>query len=169
MSTSEMDIDLAAGEWLLDTASTVIGYEADLVLGLKSAGRFARFEATVAVGAIMAESSVAVTIWTDSVTTGQPTRDKHIRGMLDSAHHPTIEFRSIGVVATPAGLVVTGYLLAHGVSRPVVFEAVRAAPGATGAPRFTAELAVSPRTHGITRRGVSKPVRILLDVVLTPT
>ena len=168
MSTSEKAVELAAGEWVLDPARTVVGYEADLIFGLTSAGRFGEVAATVTAGATAADSSVAVTIRTGSVTTGQATRDRHVRAMLGSAEHPTIEFRSIGVVATAAGLVVTGFLAFRGVSRPVVFEAVRAdGPGDDAAPRYTAELVVLPRQYGITRPGVGKPLRVVIDAVLT--
>lgn len=168
MSTSPANSELAPGIWTLDPALTSIGFEAKLILGLKAKGHFNRYEATVDVGASASESSVSVTIYTDSVDTGIKMRDGHLRAdnVFASEQFPTIEFRSTSVAEDPTGLDVSGDLRVRDVTRPITFHAERVATSAV--PRYTATLRVTPKDFGITRPGTTKPLDVLVDAALKP-
>jgi polyisoprenoid-binding protein YceI len=158
--------ELDAGEWTLDTAATSIGFQAKAIFGMKVKGRFDRYESTITVGAGSADSAISTIVWTDSVDTGIKKRDEHLRAdnVFATARFPTLEFRSTAIVETPTGLEVTGTLRVRDVSRPVSFHAARSTE--PGPPRYTAEVVVSPTEYGITRRGIDKPVTVILDAAL---
>jgi polyisoprenoid-binding protein YceI len=158
--------ELDAGKWTLDTAATSIGFQATAIFGMKVKGRFDRYESTITVGAGSADSAISTIVWTDSVDTGIKKRDEHLRAdnVFATARFPTLEFRSTAIVETPTGLDVTGTLRVRDVSRPVSFHAARSTE--PGPPRYTAEVVVSPTEYGITRRGIDKPVTVILDAAL---
>jgi polyisoprenoid-binding protein YceI len=158
--------DLDTGEWTLDTAATSIGFQAKAIFGMKVKGRFDRYESTIMVGASAAESAISTIVWTDSVDTGIKRRDEHLRAdnVFATARFPTMEFRSTAIVETPTGLDVTGTLRVRDVSQPVSFHAARSTE--PGRPRYTAAVVVSPTEYGITRRGINKPVTVILDAAL---
>jgi polyisoprenoid-binding protein YceI len=160
------NIELDAGKWTLDTAATSIGFQAKALFGLKVKGRFDRYESTITVGASAAESAISTTVWTDSVDTGIKMRDEHLRAdnVFATARIPTLEFRSTTIVETSTGLDVTGTLRVRDISQPVSFHAARSTE--PGLPRYTATVVVSPTEYGITRRGIDKPVTVILDAAL---
>jgi polyisoprenoid-binding protein YceI len=162
----QVNSELDAGEWTLDTAATSIGFQAKAIFGIKVKGRFDRHESTITVGASAAESAISTIVWTDSVETGIKMRDEHLRAdnVFATARFPTLEFRSTAVVETPTGLDVTGTLRVRDISRPVSFHAARSSE--PGPPRYTASVVVSPPEYGITRRGIDKPVTVVLDAAL---
>jgi polyisoprenoid-binding protein YceI len=105
-------------------------------------------------------------VWTDSVATGITMRDEHLRAdnVFATARFPTMEFRSTAIGDTPTGLEVTGDLRVRDVSRVVTFHAAQSRK--PGPPRFTAEVIVSPKAYGITRRGTTRPVTVIIDATL---
>lgn len=159
---------VAPGIWTLDTTASSIGFRAKLIFGLKSSGRFTRYDSTILVGESAADSSVTVTIHTDSVSTGSPMRDGHLQAdkMIGAGQFPTVAFSSTAVAQTPRGLAITGDLTIRGVTRSVTLEAVSAP--ASGGPRYIAELVIRPKDYGITHKGVQKPLTILIDAALKP-
>jgi polyisoprenoid-binding protein YceI len=166
MDDRDVNIEVDAGEWALDTAATSIGFEANLFFGLKVKGRFGRYESTITAGPSAAESAVSTTVWTDSVDTGIKMRDEHLRAdnVFATARFPTLEFRSTAIVETPTGLDVTGTLRVRDVTQSVAFHAARSTE--SGSPRYRAAVVVPPAEYGITRRGTTKPVTVVLDVTL---
>ena len=158
--------ELDAGSWTLDTAASSIGFSADAMFGMKVKGQFSRFEATLMAGLSAADSSISVTVWTDSVATGNKTRDGHLRSgnVFASAKFPTLEFRSTAITETSGGIDVTGNLRVRDITKPVTFHALRSAE--PGPPRYTAELIAAPKEFGVTRLGATKPVKVLLDATL---
>jgi polyisoprenoid-binding protein YceI len=166
VSSSSADGELRPGTWTLDPATTSLGFRAKLFLGLKAQGHFRRYDATINVGASAADSSVAVTIYTDSVDTGIKMRDGHLRddNVFDTARFPTIAFHSTAVTETPTGLDVAGNLQVRDVARPITFHATRVS--GSSAPRYTASLRVTPKDYGITRPGTTKPLDLLIDATL---
>ncbi len=162
----QFNTELDAGEWTLDTAASSIGFQAKAIFGTKVKGRFDRYESTITVGASAAESAISTIVWTDSVDTGIKMRDGHLRAdnVFATARFPTLEFRSTAIVETPTGLDVTGTLRVRDVSQPVTFHAARSTE--PGPPRYTAAVVVSPTEYGITRRGITKPVQVILDAAL---
>lgn len=157
---------LHSGNWTLNPSATSIGFVAKLVLGLKVKGQFTRYESRIIVGGSADDSSVAVTIYTDSVDTGIGMRDGHLRAdnVFDTTRFPTMEFHSTAVAETPTGLEVTGSLRVRDVTRPISFHAVGVTESAV--PRYTAEVRVTPKDFGITRPGTTKPLNVLIDATL---
>jgi polyisoprenoid-binding protein YceI len=89
-------------------------------------GRFGDVSGTIALDADKpAASSVNVTIPVDSLSTGVPKLDEHMKSpdMFDAAQFPTATFASTSVKAVGKDhLQVTGNLTLHGVTRPVVLD-----------------------------------------------
>lgn len=166
MNDSSTSQTLPSGTWALDPTATSIGFSAKMFLGLKAKGQFSRYDATVTVGDSASNSSVAVTIQSDSIDTGIKMRDAHLRAdnVFDSARFPVLEFHSTVVTETPTGLDVTGNLRVRDVTRSISFHAVRVAESAS--PRYTAEVRISPKDFGITRPGTTKPLDVLIDATL---
>lgn len=72
-----------------------------------------------------AHLSLEVTLRADTLATGEPQRDEHLRSrdFLDAAHHPTITFKSTeGMCVGASAYRVTGDLTLRGVRRPVVLD-----------------------------------------------
>lgn len=67
------------------------------------------------------KSSFQLTIKADSVDTGNPARDEHLRqpDYFDTKQFPTIEFRSTAVKAITGGYEVTGDFTMHGVTKKI--------------------------------------------------
>lgn len=157
---------LPAGLYVIDAGASRIGFEAALVLGLKVKGHFDRYESLVRVGATPTESSLTLTVWTDSVRTGIAKRDQHLRAgnVLAVDEHPTMAFRSTRVIDHGDGYDVEGLLTVRGTVRPVSFRAEPAdEPG-----RYTARLPLTPGEFGVTRRGTTKALAVVLDIALAP-
>ena len=161
-----MNSQQPAGDWTLDHEGSSIGFRARDFFGFKVTGQFERYDSAFAFGATAAESSISLTVWTDSIQTGNKRRDGHLRSgnVFASACIPTFEFQSTAIIETPTGLDLTGTLRIRDVTRIVEFHAART----TGpdAPRYTAELVVAPKDYGITRRGATKPLTALIDATL---
>jgi polyisoprenoid-binding protein YceI len=150
----------------LDAAASSIGFRAKAAFGMKVNGRFDRYESAITVGPSVAESAISAIIWTASVDTGIKMRDEHLGSdtVFATARFPTLEFRSTAVVETPAGLNVSGTLRVRDISQSVTFDATRATT--MGRPRYHATVVLSPKDFGISRRGTTKPVKVILDITL---
>jgi polyisoprenoid-binding protein YceI len=91
----------------------------------KVRGQFAKVDGTLVVGEDPIQSSVQVTIDTNSVDTRDETRDNHVRtaDFLDVENHPTITFTSTAVrPVDAASWKVDGDLAIRGVTKPVVLD-----------------------------------------------
>jgi polyisoprenoid-binding protein YceI len=150
----------------LDTTASSIGFQAKAAFGMKVKGRFDRYESVIRVGPSGADSAVSASIWTDSLDTGIKRRDEHLGAdnAFATARFPTLEFRSTAIAETPTGLSVTGTLRVRDVSQSVTFHATRSTTA--GPPRYNISVVVSPKEYGITRRGATKPVKVILDATL---
>ena len=158
--------ELSPGEWTLDTAASSIGFQAKAAFGIKVNGRFDRYESAITVGPFVAESAISAIVWTHSVDTGIKMRDEHLGAdtVFATARYPTLEFRSTAIVETPTGLNVSGLLRVRDISQSVTFHATRATT--MGRPRYHATVVVSPKEYGISRRGTTKAVTVILDATL---
>jgi polyisoprenoid-binding protein YceI len=161
-----VNTELNPGDWTLDIAASSIGFQAKAAFGMKVNGRFDRYESAITVGPSVAESAVSATIRTDSVDTGIKMRDEHLGtdNVFATARFPTLEFRSTAMVEMPTGVNVVGTLRVRDISQSVTFHAARSTTA--GPPRYNAILVVSPKEYGITRRGATKPVKVILDATL---
>jgi polyisoprenoid-binding protein YceI len=127
-------------------------------IGLSSVrGRFNRFDATLDIGEILADTRVEATIEMSSVDTNQPDRDGHLLSttFFSVDQHPLMTFRSTGIRAAGDGEYrLDGDLTMNGVTRPVTldteFHGVETLPadGTTHA-GFSATTAVNRDDFGI--------------------
>ncbi|KAA0941267.1 YceI family protein [Streptomyces apricus] len=113
------------GTWLFDPPHTAIRFIAQHVGMAHVHGRFERFEGGIRIGEDMADSSVHVRIDASSITTGNRTRDDHLRSadFLDVARFPYIDFQSTRFVYRGGSRwTLQGSLTMHGVSRSVALD-----------------------------------------------
>jgi polyisoprenoid-binding protein YceI len=79
----------------------------------------------------LAASSVTAEIDVNSINTGEPDRDKHLKSadFLDAEHYPTIKFESKKIEADgPEGYTVIGDLTVRGATREVVLNVIGPTP-----------------------------------------
>lgn len=115
----------AAGTYAIDESHTHVGFAVRHMAVSKVRGQFAKVDGTLVVGEDPVQSSVQVTIDTNSVDTRDATRDNHVRtaDFLDVENHPTITFTSTAVRPVDAGSwKVDGDLTIRGVTKPVVLD-----------------------------------------------
>ena len=113
------------GSWLFDPPHTAIRFIARHVGMGHVHGRFERFEGGIQVARTMTDSRVQVRIDASSITTGNRTRDNHLRSadFLDVERYPHIDFVSSRFsYRAGAKWVVQGSLTMHGVSRSMSLD-----------------------------------------------
>ncbi|CAL9562632.1 Protein YceI [Streptomyces sp. enrichment culture] len=110
------------GTWLFDPPHTAIRFIAKHVGMAHVHGRFTRFDGSIRVAPTMADSQVSVRIDAASITTGNKTRDNHLRSadFLDVERYPYIDFTSKRFVYQGGSKwTLQGTLTMHGTSRSV--------------------------------------------------
>nr|WP_307794167.1 YceI family protein [Actinospica acidiphila] len=110
------------GTWLFDPPHTAIRFIAKHVGMAHVHGRFTRFTGGIRVAPDMRDSQVSVRIDAASITTGNRTRDNHLRSadFLDVEHYPYIDFVSTRFVYQGGSKwTLHGTLTMHGTSRSV--------------------------------------------------
>ncbi|NYI07240.1 polyisoprenoid-binding protein YceI [Allostreptomyces psammosilenae] len=115
----------APGTWLFDPPHTAIRFIAKHVGMAHVHGRFTRFSGDIRVAERMEDSYVEVTIDAASISTGNRTRDNHLRSadFLDVANHPYLHFVSQRFVnESGSKWTIHGTLTMHGVSRSVTLD-----------------------------------------------
>jgi polyisoprenoid-binding protein YceI len=147
----------AAATYVLDPAHKRAGFVARHMMVSKVRGQFADATATIIVADNPLESTVAATIKADSIDTGQPDRDAHLRSgdFLDVAAYPTLDFRSTTVKSHSGNeFVLAGDLTIKGVTRPVElaveFEGVGRSPYGQEIFGFTASTEIDREDFGLT-------------------
>ena len=111
-----------AGDYVLDPAHTRIGFSARHAMVTKVRGQFDEFEGTAHIDtADPAKSTVAVTIQTASVSTGQAQRDGHLKSgdFFDVETYPQITFTSTDVQRDGTEWSISGDLTINAVTKPV--------------------------------------------------
>jgi polyisoprenoid-binding protein YceI len=144
----------------------------------KVRGRFDTFSASVVTAADPLHSTVTASVDLDSVNTGSPDRDNHIRS-ADFFHveqHPTMTFQSTGVRQHGDDFLLDGDLSLRGVTKPVTFklEVNGFGPDAYGGTRagFSATTEINRNDWGVSYNGpipgggvaVSEKVTINLEI-----
>ncbi|MGV9250130.1 YceI family protein [Streptomyces sp. NPDC003697] len=110
------------GTWLFDPPHTAIRFIAKHVGMAHVHGRFTRFDGGIRVAQNMADSQVSVRIDAASITTGNRTRDNHLRSadFLDVDRYPFIDFVSDRFVYRGGSKwTLHGTLTMHGTSRSI--------------------------------------------------
>ncbi|MFG1626089.1 YceI family protein [Kribbella sp. NPDC049227] len=108
------------GVWKVDAESSRIEFSIHQ-LATQARGQFTNYDVAGVATEDIAGSSVTAMIDLTSIDTGNPTRDKHLRGrgFLNVRGYPAMRYRSTGVRHTADGLVVDGELELHGTTRAV--------------------------------------------------
>jgi polyisoprenoid-binding protein YceI len=115
-----------AGTWTIDPGHTEVGFTGRHFMLTRVRGRFTDVSGTVTVGDDPRDTTVDVTIGVASVSSGDDTRDEHLRSadLFDVATHPTATFRSTAVRWEGDGRTgaLTGDLTIKGTTRPVTLR-----------------------------------------------
>lgn len=114
----------APGVWTIDPGHAEVGFVGRHFGLTKVRGRFTGVEGTITVADDIASSEIDVVIDMSSVTSGDQSRDDHLRSsdFFDVEHHTTATFRSSAIVAHgPAGTI-AGELTIKGIARPVTLD-----------------------------------------------
>jgi polyisoprenoid-binding protein YceI len=115
---------LAPGTWRVDPGHAEVGFVGRHLRFTKVRGRFTGVDGTVTVAEEIERSGVLVVIDVASVSSGDATRDDHLRSddLFDVATYPTATFRSTGVDVDGASGRLHGDLTIKGTTRPVTLE-----------------------------------------------
>jgi polyisoprenoid-binding protein YceI len=112
----------AAGRWTIDPAHSQVHFVVRHMMISKVRGSFREFSGTIDIDEIPERSRVEAIIRADSIDTGDPERDRHLRSpeFLDVEHYPDIRFRSASVRPGDTDhWKLTGDLTIRGVTRPI--------------------------------------------------
>ncbi|GIU84981.1 MAG: polyisoprenoid-binding protein [Acidimicrobiales bacterium] len=115
-----------AGDYVIDTGHSEIGFEARHAMVTKVRGTFDDFEGRGHFDPNdLSATWLEVVIRTDSVNTRNTDRDQHLRSpdFFDTANHPEMRFRSTEITKVDdQHWKVTGDLTIRGVTKPVTFD-----------------------------------------------
>jgi polyisoprenoid-binding protein YceI len=146
-----------AGVFDLDVAHSTVSFSVRHLMVSKTRGRFGAFAGAVTVGEDPLASSVEVTIDPASITTGDATRDDHLRSadFFDVEQFPEITFRSTRVADHHGDRFrLEGELTVRGITRPVVLdvvlEGIATSPWGTQAVGFSASTEIDREAFGLT-------------------
>jgi polyisoprenoid-binding protein YceI len=126
-------------------------------------------------GANVTKSSVEATIDVNTVNTGEPKRDEHLKtpDFFDTAKFPTMTFKSTKVTKSGEGFEVIGDLTLHGVTKSVVLKLEPPTKEMTGMDKkphrgFTATTTINRKDFGVTggmaSAAVGDDVKIEIDI-----
>ena len=145
------------GVFDLDVTHSTVSFSVRHLMVSKTRGRFGTFSGSVTIADDPIASSVEVTIDPASITTGDVKRDEHLRSadFFDVEQFPEITFRSTGVSEVHGDRFrLEGDLTVHGVTRPVVLDAVlegiATSPWGTQAVGFSASTELDREAFGLT-------------------
>ncbi len=115
---------LTPGAWVIDAGHSNVTFVARHLMIAKVRGRFGTFTGTVTVAEDVLLSSVAATVETASITTGDEGRDAHLRNadFFDVEQFPTMTLVSTGIEADGSDFVLCADLTIKGVTKSVAFE-----------------------------------------------
>lgn len=113
-----------AGTYDLDVTHTEVGFTVRHLMS-KVRGAFEKFEGTFVIAESLEDSTVSVTVQMDSINTGTPDRDGHLRSadLFEIDKFPTMTFVSTGIKQDGDTYVIAGDLTIKGVSKPVELTA----------------------------------------------
>ncbi|NEA39044.1 YceI family protein [Streptomyces sp. SID11385] len=120
--------DLAAltGDYTIDPVHSALGFSARHAMVTNVKGSFKDFEGTLHLdGADPSRSSASLDVKLDSVDTGAPDRDGHLKSadFFDVENHPLMTFRSTSAEALGGDdYRVRGDLTIHGTTKPLTID-----------------------------------------------
>jgi polyisoprenoid-binding protein YceI len=148
---------MAKSTWNIDPAHSAIQFSVRHMVVSKTRGRFTKWGGQISFDpADPSSASVEVNIEPGSLDTADAQRDAHLRSpdFFDVEKYPTAKFKSTRVDDLGGGkLRVTGDLTVHGVTHPVVLDAVYEGTGKDpwGGERagFSADTSIDRRAFGL--------------------
>ena len=156
MTTAPTETHLpAAGTWMLDPSHSTVGFMAKHLMVFKVRGTFDTVEGTVVIGERPEDSSVDVAIQVESVHTGVPDRDGHLRSpdFFDVDNYPVMRFVSTSVEPAGDRWRLNGDLTIKDVTRPVTldlaFEGMATDPWGKDHAAFSARTEVDREDWGL--------------------
>ncbi|HEY1625252.1 MAG TPA: YceI family protein [Streptosporangiaceae bacterium] len=167
-----------AGTWNVDPVHSEVSFVVRHMMVSKVRGRFDTFSASVVTAGDPLKSTVTASVDLNSVNTGSPDRDNHIRS-ADFFHieqYPTMTFQSTGIRQDGDEFLLDGDLSLRGVTKPVTFklEVNGFGPDAYGGTRagFSATTDINRNDWGVSYNGpipgggvaVSEKVTINLEI-----
>lgn len=119
-----MSVEIIPGTWTLDTSHSEIGFVVRHAGISKVHGYFSEADGTLRVGASLEASSVSGTVRTASFSSGNETRDEHVKqsDFFDIDQFPEMTFASTGVVGTAESFTLTGDLTIKGITKSIDLE-----------------------------------------------
>ena len=115
----------------IDTAHSAAYFKIRHMMIAYVRGGFTNVSGTINFDAAnLAASSIDATIDVNSLATGQPPRDAHLKGadFFDAEKHPTITFKSTKITADGSGYQATGDFTFRGVTKPVTLKVDAVSP-----------------------------------------
>ena len=168
------------GTWVFDTSHSSVEFIARHLMVSKVRGGFGAFSGTVVVADPVTDSTVDVTIEAASFTSGDESRDGHVRGedFLDVERFPHLTFKGGAPRQSGSSWILPGELTIRDVTRPVELEVealgVIADPWGNEKAVFSATTEIDREEFGVTWNAaletggvlVGPKVRIEIDVQL---
>jgi polyisoprenoid-binding protein YceI len=116
--------ELTPGEWTVDQSHSAISFSARHLMISKVRGRFESFSGTITVTEDPLQSTVKAIADTKSVTTGDESRDVHLRSadFFDVDNHPELSFVSTSIEHNGDDFRLAGLLTVKDITKPVVFD-----------------------------------------------
>ncbi|HZQ29158.1 MAG TPA: YceI family protein [Acidimicrobiales bacterium] len=135
------------GTWTIDKAHSSVEFVVRHLMVSKVRGRFADFSGAIEVGEDPTATSVSVSIDASTITTGDDTRDGHLRSadFFEAEAHPAVTFTSTKVEGSGEEWKLYGDLTVRGVTKPVVLDVEYA--GLTGDPWGNVRIGFSASTE----------------------
>jgi polyisoprenoid-binding protein YceI len=183
MTTTETPAATETGivTYQIDPAHSSVNFSVRHLMITHVRGAFSKISGTLQYNTAQPDAShVDVEIDANSLTTGQPDRDNHLKSaeFLDTATYPTIKFQSTSAQANADGTgSVTGDLTIQGVTKSVVLEIESVSPEVNdswGSLRrgFSAETKIKRSEFGVTYNSplegggvvIGEEIKITIDV-----
>jgi polyisoprenoid-binding protein YceI len=160
--------------WVIDPVHTRIRFDTKYLLLTPVSGWFTQFEgAVVTTNGSFDNSRTQLTIYTNSVYTGNEERDAHLRSadFFDAAKFPTITWKSDTVTMQGNDIQATGPLTIKGIGQDITLQAthVGTAPDPMGNIKagFTLETTLNRKDFNITwNQYIDKHGLLLSDEVV---
>ncbi|MGA2211370.1 MAG: YceI family protein [Acidimicrobiales bacterium] len=110
-----------AGHWNVDAVHSEVGFSVRHMMVSKVRGKFTKYEAAIVTAENPLESSVTASIDLNSIDTGNPDRDNHLRSadFFEVEKYPTMTFRSTGIRPDGSDFILDGDLTLKGVTKAI--------------------------------------------------
>ena len=147
--------DLTPGIWTIDPSHSAITFVARHLVITKVRGTFGEVSGTLTITEDKLASAVEATIGMASITTGDDSRDGHLKSaeFFDVENHPTMTFVSTGLRGDGAEYVLTGDLTIKGITKTLEldleFEGVSPDPWGGTRVGFSAVGTINRRDFGL--------------------